>query len=215
MRSAPRTVAAAALTCALLALAGCGVPTSGVIDAGAPAVGVPARTTLYFVAGGTLRPVPRRLPEDGGDPVEGAVRLLLAGPVGDEALKLTTSLPAVPGRAAVTVAGDAVTVRFPAGVERLDTTAMEQLTCTAVRALRWSGEYASPSPPGAGTASPGSTGTGSTGPGSSLPDSVPPGAVGGMSTAPPWQPGPQPHVSVRAVGEGWATARPDTVCPPE
>ncbi|MET9145213.1 MULTISPECIES: GerMN domain-containing protein [unclassified Streptomyces] len=209
MRRAPRTAAAAALTGALLALAGCGVPTSGVIDVGAPAVGVSARTMLYFVAGGTLRPVPRRLPEGAGDPVEGAVRLLLAGPVGDEALKLTTALPAVPGRAAVTVAGDAVTVRFPAGVERLDTTAMEQLTCTAVRALRWSGQGASPSPTGADTVSPGSAG-----PGSALPEWVGPGAVGGMPTEPPWQPGPQPHVSVRAVGEGWATARPDTVCPP-
>ncbi|EYT83279.1 hypothetical protein CF54_08295, partial [Streptomyces sp. Tu 6176] len=152
MRRAPRTAAAAALTGALLALAGCGVPTSGVIDAGAPAVGVPARITLYFVTDGTLRPVPRRLPEDTGDPVEGAVRLLLAGPVGDEARKLTTALPTVPGRPAVTVAGGAVTVRFPAGVERLDTTAMEQLTCTAVHALHWSGADASPSPTGAGTA---------------------------------------------------------------
>ncbi|MFC4329264.1 GerMN domain-containing protein [Streptomyces andamanensis] len=201
MRRAPRTAAAAALTGALLALAGCGVPTSGVIDAGTPAVGVPARITLYFVADGTLRPVPRRLPKGIGDPVEGAVRLLLAGPVGDEARKLTTALPALPGRAAVTVAEGTVTVRFPAGVERLDTTAMEQLTCTAVHALHWSGADASPSP-GSGEPSPG------------LPHSVPPGADGGMSTAPPRQPGPQPHVSVRAVGEGWATARPDTVCPP-
>ncbi|MEW2295372.1 hypothetical protein ABZ719_22160 [Streptomyces sp. NPDC006743] len=187
MRRAPRTAATAALTGALLTLAGCGVPTSGVIDAGAPAFGVPARIMVYFVAAdGLLRPVPRRTPDEAADPVTAAVRLLLAGPDRSEARTLTTSLPAVPGPVAVSVGRDVVSVRFPAGVGRLDNLAMEQLTCTAADTLSRSPDLALPSYP-----------------------ATPAGPVaGGVST-----PAPQPHISVRAEGEGWATARSDTVCP--
>nr|BFD82107.1 hypothetical protein StreXyl84_15080 [Streptomyces sp. Xyl84] len=186
MRRALRT---AALTGALLTLAGCGVPTSGVIDAGAPAVGVAARITVYFVADGALRAVPRRAPDDAADLVTAAVRLLLSGPDSSEARALTTSLPAVPGPVAVSVGRNVVSVRFPAGVGRLDSLAMEQLTCTAADTLRLSADREDRAVPSYAATPPASV-------------------AGGVST-----PAPQPHISVRAEGEGWATARSDTVCP--
>ncbi|MEU5086137.1 hypothetical protein [Streptomyces sp. NPDC021356] len=187
MRRVPRAAAAAAVAGALLTAAGCGVPTSGVIDAGAPAVGVPAQVTVYFVADGVLRPAPRQMPAGAADPVGAAVRLLLAGPNPGEARQLTTSLPALPGPVGVTVEQDVVSVRFPAGVGRPGTLAMEQLTCTAARALRRSGDRE-------GLAVPTYAAT--------------PPAPEGASTATP-----EPHISVRATGYGWATARSDAVCP--
>ncbi|MFB7597133.1 hypothetical protein [Streptomyces sp. NPDC056160] len=187
MRRVPRGAAAAAVTGALLMAAGCGVPTSGVIDAGAPAVGVPADVTVYFVADGVLSPAPRRMPAGAADPVGAAVRLLLAGPNPGEAPKLTTSLPALPGPVGVTVEQYVVSVRFPAGVGRPGTLAMEQLTCTAARALRRSANRENLAIPtyAATPAAPDSSRT---------------------ST-------PVAHISVRATGSGWATARSDAVCP--
>ncbi|MEU6477711.1 hypothetical protein ABZ858_12610 [Streptomyces sp. NPDC047017] len=186
MRTGRPVAVAAGLAGVLLSAAGCGVPTSGVIDAGAPAVGVPAGTVVYFVAGDTLRAVPRT-PAGDGDPVAQAVRLLLAGPNRAEARTLATELPAVPGQVAVTTRGDTVTVRFPAGVARLGTRAMEQLTCTVARARRLS-------PPVAGA-------TGAL-PGGAQPDGTETGGT----------PDPR-HLSVRAVGATWATARAEDICP--
>ncbi|MFI2641109.1 hypothetical protein [Streptomyces sp. NPDC018610] len=182
--SAVRPAALAGLALTLLTVAGCGVPTSGVIDAGEPAVGASASIEVWFLDDGVPRGVPRRVPAK-GDVVAGAVRLLLAGPTAAESATLTTSLPAVRGEVGVTTDGDAVSVRFPAGVERLGPLAMEQLTCTVAEAHRLAA--ASPSPTArAGT-----------------PTSVPPLRADGQAH----------DVSVRAVGDTWATARPDTVCP--
>ena len=44
---------------ALLALTSCGIPATGVVEAGGPASGVLPLTPVYFVEGGRLVPVPR------------------------------------------------------------------------------------------------------------------------------------------------------------
>lgn len=92
-----RAVRRSALLClpALAALASCGIPTTGVVEAGGPAGGVPPRVRVYFVRDEALIEVPRRtaLPID----VESAVDVLLQGPTDAErAQGVTTSLP-LPG----------------------------------------------------------------------------------------------------------------------
>ncbi|WP_086728444.1 GerMN domain-containing protein [Streptomyces carpinensis] len=175
--------ARAGLALGLLSVAGCGVPTSGVIGAGAPATGVPARTTVYFLADSDLRPVPRRTPYD-DTPVAAAVQLLLAGPTPAEARTLSTALPAVRGGVDVRTDGDSVTVRFPAGVDRLDARAMAQLTCTVERAV----------------------GRSSTVPSAAERSSAPPVQRGAVGVVPR-------HVGVRAVGTTWKTVGTDAACP--
>ncbi|MFF4401107.1 hypothetical protein [Streptomyces sp. NPDC001480] len=77
---------------ALCALASCGIPTTGVVEAGGPAGGIVPTTSVYFVADGTLVPVPRRMVATVG--VEPAVLMLLQGPTEKERLKgLDTLLP--------------------------------------------------------------------------------------------------------------------------
>ncbi|MEU6418984.1 GerMN domain-containing protein [Streptomyces spiralis] len=175
--------ARAGVAVALVSVAGCGVPTSGVIGAGPPATGVPARTTVYFLADSGLRPVPRRTPGD-ESPVAAAVRLLLSGPTPAEARTLATALPAVPGRVDVSTDGDVVTVRFPAGVGRLDARAMAQLTCTVSGVL------------GRSSALPSAARRSGTPP-------FPRGTVGAVAG----------HVEVRAVGTTWKTLGTDVACP--
>ncbi|WP_329341923.1 hypothetical protein OG866_38220 [Streptomyces sp. NBC_00663] len=86
---------------ALLALASCDIPTTGVVEAGEPASGITPVTPLYFVHDGTLVAVPRTTAWP-GNPGE-AVRLLLRGPTPGEAGKrLTTEIrgrPAEPTQA--------------------------------------------------------------------------------------------------------------------
>lgn len=77
---------------ALFALASCGIPTTGAVEAGGPASGVVPRVRVYFVVDETLVGVLRRTaaPVD----VESAVRILLQGPTPTEQDKrLTTLLP--------------------------------------------------------------------------------------------------------------------------
>jgi hypothetical protein len=159
------------------------VPTTGVIDAGTPATGVPARTTVYFLADSGLRPVPRRGTDD-ADPVATAVRLLLAGPTAAESRTLTTALPAVPDGVDVSTDKNIVTVRFPAGVGRLDARAMAQLTCTAARAIG-----RSPTHPSAADRS-----------------ATPPAPREAVGLAPG-------QVGVLAVGTTWKTLRTGAACP--
>ncbi|MFF0461737.1 hypothetical protein [Streptomyces mexicanus] len=191
MREVVRATALTGLAVGLLALAGCGVPPTGVIDAGAPASGIPARTTVYFLAGTALRGVPRPT-ADGTDPVAGAVALLLAGPTRAEARQhLTTDLPEVSAGVRVTSDGDTVTVRLPPGVGRLTDRGVEQLACTAAHARR---SVASRGPDG-----PAASPTG-------RPDAF---AAGGA---------PRPvrgaaRISVRVVGATWDTVRTVSLCP--
>ncbi|MFF5184181.1 hypothetical protein ACFY30_10400 [Streptomyces sp. NPDC000345] len=82
---------------AALALSACGIPATGVVEAGGPASGIPATTALYFVGNGTLVAVPRAVPEAGD--VGMAVEALLQGPTARERLKhLTTRLVRLPER---------------------------------------------------------------------------------------------------------------------
>ncbi|SEG61797.1 Sporulation and spore germination [Actinacidiphila yanglinensis] len=131
--------AVAAAGAAAVLLAGCGVPTTGVVDVGVPASGLPAperRSSLvpvYFLDGDNLRPIVRDVPP-GADPVTAAVELLFAGPPkpGGE---LTTRLPRPPVAVAVHTEGQTVTVRLPGGRPAPDTLAMRQVACTAAGAL--------------------------------------------------------------------------------
>jgi hypothetical protein len=145
---------------ALCALASCGIPTTGVVEAGGPASGVVPTIRVYFVAGnGTLVAVPRRTvaPVD----VESAVAVLLEGPTEAERVKrLTTLLPlpgllATPAPAAtatdgpaavpqertadlvkVTAADDRVSIALTAAAGEVTELAADQLICTALGAQR-------------------------------------------------------------------------------
>ncbi|MFI5852701.1 hypothetical protein [Streptomyces parvulus] len=137
------------LAALLLPLAGCGIPETGVVQAGEPASGVlepgaapsPSQTAavplakvrLFFVADGLLAPVTRVLPA-ATDP--GAVVLvLLDGPDQRErASGLTTELPSATAAPAVRVDGASVTVLLPRGTRSLSDTAVDQLACTVAAA---------------------------------------------------------------------------------
>lgn len=149
-------VAAAAAGAAVL-LAGCGVPTSGVVDVGVPASGLPAepppgtRVVLYFVDGGRLRPV-GGLVKVGRDPVAMAIELLLAGPAAAGRPDLTTHvrMPAPPAAVSSWTRGRTVTVRLPAGFGRPDPLGSRQLACTAASAAGAARSLASRAQPSAG-----------------------------------------------------------------
>jgi hypothetical protein len=137
--------AGAAAAAAAVLVAGCGVPTSGVIDVGVPASGLPTvpvantRAVLYFVVGGRLQPVRRMARDDGADPVVTAVVLLLAGPEAAGRSDLGTRLPRLPAPSPGTgvtawTHRNTVTVRFPAGFGRPDALGLRQLACTAAAA---------------------------------------------------------------------------------
>ncbi|MFF0223758.1 hypothetical protein [Streptomyces sp. NPDC004629] len=139
---------------ALFALSACGIPATGVVEAGGPASGIVPVTPVYFVRDGALVAV-RRTTASPGD-VQAAVELLFAGPTPAEVLgSLSTEVPgaptaappapggsfAVPGRApadapTVSVKGDTVTVRLSGGIDRLSRLATRQLVCTAAAAHR-------------------------------------------------------------------------------
>ncbi|MGW3244363.1 hypothetical protein [Streptomyces sp. NPDC001070] len=126
---------------AALTLSACGVPSSGVIQAGEPASGVfspvpesavPAAVPLYFLHDGDLRPYLRKT----GDPADFAavVRLLFGGPTTGEAATATTELPRLKGAPEVTVGdGNTVSVQLPEDVPPLSHLAMLQLACTVAQ----------------------------------------------------------------------------------
>ncbi|MBR8639096.1 hypothetical protein KEF29_06605 [Streptomyces tuirus] len=159
MRAARRAALLAAP--ALFGLASCGIPPTGVVEAGAPARGVVPTVRVYLVVDGRLVPVPRRIvaPVD----AETAVNALLQGPTAQErALGFDSALPglaaartstppeatAVPAEpdsapapaddsAEVTTRGGRVSIRLPFGsAGKLPGLAVAQLICTAVEAQR-------------------------------------------------------------------------------
>ncbi|NEB00880.1 hypothetical protein [Streptomyces sp. SID13726] len=140
---------------ALLAVTSCGIPATGVVEAGAPASGSLPLTQVYFVGGGGLVAMPRNTDRP-GDP-EAALRLLMAGPLaGEEASgrRISTEVPALPtamavpsaatdedgntppDTPAVTVKGDAMTIRLPPGIDALSDLGVRQMVCTAASAYR-------------------------------------------------------------------------------
>jgi hypothetical protein len=149
---------------ALLALTSCGIPATGVVQAGGPASGTLPQTPVYFVDGGALVAVPRTT-EQPGDPAA-ALRLLMAGPLPGEgrtsrlvtevpglptavALPSGSGTPDVPGSPssdapAVTVRGDAMTIRLPEGMDALSDIGARQMVCTAAAAHRLTRPSADP-----------------------------------------------------------------------
>jgi hypothetical protein len=124
--------ARAAAVAALLAgcLAACGIPTTGVVEAGEPAAGIHQQVTLYFVRAedGALATVYRTA--DTHVDAELAVGMLLKG-VGDAEAKmlgLASDLP--PAGATVRIRGCTVTVDLGASADVVSRTAVDQIVCT-------------------------------------------------------------------------------------
>ncbi|GGL93681.1 hypothetical protein GCM10010129_41980 [Streptomyces fumigatiscleroticus] len=140
------------LAAAVLPLAGCGIPSTGVVGAGEPATGVlrPGSTAVpeeapsaaeraatipvYFVRSGALEAVPRPAPVPAGP--QSAVLLLLKGPDAEErAQGLATELPsALTTAPTLRTDGATVTVELPPAAGILTGTAVDQLACTAAAA---------------------------------------------------------------------------------
>ncbi|MFI1922222.1 hypothetical protein [Streptomyces sp. NPDC020377] len=150
---------------ALWTLVSCGIPATGVVEAGGPAHGLVPMLRVYLVENGSLVAVPRR--PVGAVDAESAVMNLLEGPTETErAKRLTTLLPpltaapttaptplvSVPpstapsgGSAAEAAASAAVSVDARSGVvsihlryvgEELSDLATAQLICTVAEAQR-------------------------------------------------------------------------------
>lgn len=153
---------AALLAGALCALASCGIPTTGVVEAGGPAGGIVPTVRVYFVVDGRLAGVPRRVTSP--DEVRSAVESLLQGPTRLESAKRMTTLlppsspspadshPEGPGRAAsvdpvrVSDEGGRVVVRLSPWVGKPTPLAADQVRCTAVAAQRVTRPGESPRP---------------------------------------------------------------------
>ncbi|MEU6357557.1 hypothetical protein ABZ896_51065 [Streptomyces sp. NPDC047072] len=134
----------------LLALSGCGIPATGVVEAGAPASGITPVTPVYLLLADRLVAVPRTT-EFPGD-VQAAVDLLLLGPTSEEVARgLSTEVrarptvapdpagaPRQPSPAAPTVSvrDDALTIELPSGTGPLSDVATRQVICTAAAAHR-------------------------------------------------------------------------------
>ena len=152
--------AAVLLLAALCGLTSCGIPTTGVVQAGGPASGVPPTVRVYFVRDGRLLAVRRQITRTLG--VEAAVELLFQGPTLPERLKgITTRLPQPTGGSPtngtaaqdepsdlvkVTARRDGVTVELSSVLGSPDRLAAAQIICTAVDAQRVTAPSARPLP---------------------------------------------------------------------
>ncbi|MFJ4603785.1 hypothetical protein [Streptomyces griseoluteus] len=186
---------AAALLAGLVAavtLAGCGVPTSGVIQAGPPASGMPAvqpprryQVSLYFLGNGTMpQPYVHEVAATDGSLVRNVLSALFDGPSADESGTAGTDLPRVDRTPEVQTEdnGRTTVIQFPKGVAALNHMAMLQLACT-VGGLR----------PGGFTV----TGT----------------ETGAESAAPDTSRNALAETSVRVTGDGWTMTQSSTPCP--
>ncbi|MFI6930976.1 hypothetical protein [Streptomyces sp. NPDC050287] len=159
---------------ALCVLTSCGVPATGVVEAGGPARGVVPTIRIYLVKGDALIGVPRPVaaPVD----VESAVQELLQGPSEAERVKGVTTLLPLPGAPApsdvpsptalppgsfmqapqesarpsdlvkVTMRDDRVSIEMRTVEVELPDLATAQLICTAVAAQRVADPKAQPAP---------------------------------------------------------------------
>ncbi|MGX1910759.1 hypothetical protein ACWIID_18120 [Streptomyces phaeochromogenes] len=117
------------LTAAALLLSSCGIPSTGVVEAGEAATGIRPAYVLYFVRQDTLLGVRSQVP--GIFDIGTAVELLFRGPDAILGRKgLTTELPRLTSPVAVRASGARVSVELPRGTEPLNRTALAQLTCT-------------------------------------------------------------------------------------
>lgn len=135
----------ALLAPAVLLLGACGIPATGVVDAGEPATGVRPAALVYFLRDGAVVAVPRRTVSPVG--VGSALVLLEKGPTEPERYQgLSSDLPPGTALSAVTEAGGQVWIGLPPAVGPLTGAAVEQLVCTAAAAATLLGAA-----PGTGT----------------------------------------------------------------
>ncbi|MEU6141217.1 hypothetical protein ABZ848_12730 [Streptomyces sp. NPDC047081] len=146
---------------ALLALASCDIPATGVVEAGGPASGMTPVATVYFVQHGALVAAPR-ITDRPGD-AETAMELLLEGPsAGEASVGYTSEIPGRPTRAprtatdsvepsavpvdtpTVKVSGRRMSIQLPSGIGELSRLAVQQLICTAAAVQRISDPSATP-----------------------------------------------------------------------
>ncbi|MET7321823.1 hypothetical protein [Streptomyces sp. NPDC005549] len=150
----PSARAVPLLLAALLPLSACGIPETGVVEAGEPATGVldPGVTSvpsesapeavplvkipLYFVEDGSLVAVDRTVP--GSTDLGSTLLMLFKGPDDKERRSgLTTELPPAAEAPTIRTDGTGVSVRLPRSAGSLSGTAVDQLACTvAVARLR-------------------------------------------------------------------------------
>ncbi|MFD3513880.1 hypothetical protein [Streptomyces sp. NPDC058657] len=138
-----RGLRAAASTVVVLAATamGCGIDTTGPVDAGGPASGVPQPGTearsvrLYFSGPYGIRAATR--PTDRPLSPQHALDLLLEGPTPAERQRgLVNQVPPMGGQLTANATTDAVDVFVPASVGSgdLDVAAISQIACTAAHA---------------------------------------------------------------------------------
>lgn len=173
---------------AAVTLTACGVPPSGVIEAGEPASGLfsptsqpsaPATVSLFFLHDGDLTAYPRRIGDDGD--VEAVVRLLFEGPTASESATATTELPRLTGAPQVGTGGaGALSVRLPGVAAPLNRQAVLQLACTVAQVA-----------PALAVAVPRATGEADR-------DAMP------SSSA---------HPDIHVLGDGWTMTQSDYACP--
>ena len=121
------------LTAAALLLSSCGIPSTGVVEAGEAATGIRPAYILYFVRQDTLLGVRSQVP--GAFDIETAVELLFRGPDALLGRKgLTTELPPLVSPPTVRANGARMSVELPRGTRPLTRTALAQLTCTIAAA---------------------------------------------------------------------------------
>lgn len=117
------------LVAAAVLLAGCGVPPSGVQDAGRAPTGVAPGVTLYFVgARGELRPQLRTTGQLGSIPE--ALSLLLSG-VGGSNLRTEISSSATTRVVTITRSG-VIRLLVPLTIDDVTPLGIDQLVCTAL-----------------------------------------------------------------------------------
>ncbi|MYV99299.1 hypothetical protein [Streptomyces sp. SID3343] len=137
--SGPMAVAAAALV--LTAAVGCGIPSTGAVDAGAPAGGIiaPADAShegsvyVYLVTGHRVVRVLRSSP--GGDGPQAALDVLLAGPTPeDAAVGRGTEIPTKAAPGWVSIEERVLHISLGPNTPALSLTALQQIVCTVTTA---------------------------------------------------------------------------------
>ncbi|MEU8626555.1 hypothetical protein [Streptomyces sp. NPDC048669] len=142
MRPAHRVARPALLAAAALLLCACGIPTTGVVEAGESATGIRPAATVYFLKNRALTAVPRKVGRRAE--IEGAVAAVFKGPDSAERRAgLTSGLPALVNDPTVRTEGARVRIeldfdtspQLSAALKLLSVTpSLNQLVCTAAGA---------------------------------------------------------------------------------
>ncbi|MER6181293.1 hypothetical protein [Streptomyces sp. NPDC001652] len=150
----PARAAALLVAASVLLLSACDIPTTGVVEAGGPASGIPPTVAIYLIRDGALVAVDRTV-SDAGEPVA-AVESLLKGPTPQEQREqLTTELarqvpattvptpspaesapadPAPEEQVRLMAETDRLRLELPVYAGKLTPLAANQVICTAARA---------------------------------------------------------------------------------